>query len=65
MLHSDKSILIEACGQALIQILLREKQEIAVEKLGYIDYEPIDDKDLSIAEDYAIKLSSEDEIVCL
>ena len=65
MLHSDKSILIEACGQALIQILLREKQEIAVEKLGYIDYEPMDDKDLSIAEDYAIKLSGEDEIVCL
>ena len=65
MLHSDKSILIEACGQALIQILLREKQEIAVEKLGYNDYEPMDDKDLSIAEDYAIKLSSEDEILCL
>ena len=65
MLHSDKSILIEACGQALIQILLREKQPIAVEKLGYIYYSPLEDKDLSIAEDYAIKLSGENEVVCL
>jgi hypothetical protein len=65
MLHSNKSILIESCAQALIHILLREKQVIAVEKLGYIDYEPMDDRDLSIAEDYAIKLSGEDEIVCL
>ena len=65
MVHSNKSILIEACGQALIQILLREKQEVAVKKLGYIDYEPIDDKDLSIAEDYAIKLSYKNEVVCL
>jgi len=57
--------LIEACGQALIQILLREKQPIAVEKLGYIDYSPLEDKDLSIAEYYAIKLSGENEVVCL
>tara|TARA_Y100001958_G_C21245797_1_gene575738 strand:- start:4566 stop:5333 length:768 start_codon:yes stop_codon:yes gene_type:complete len=65
LLHSTKSILLEACGQALLHILLREKQEIAVKKLGYIDYNPMNDRDLSIAEDFAIKLSSENEIKCL
>ena len=56
MLNSNKSVLIHCSAQALLQILLRSKQPIVVERIGDVDYSPMEDKDLSIALEYAQKL---------